>query len=333
MPPKGRGNEKGKSGVGTGGNYESLETEQGQSLYTNQTKTVTCAEWGDFQDDSGNTWICFPPSVIGTLLYFLFIEQNSPNFDLFTSVKAMILIGFSTFMTYCLQFVVIYGLYLAVWAPTGDDGENSISDSICIIDRNLLLAAICVFWISMWPSFTYILQELDIIMFSKRVAYTQDIKDGTDDADVFITNILCTPSKRLFIFLFVNLIEMCVVIATCIVGVGYLLSSDGVENLLMNSVSIVFIVQIDDMARDAFQNPEISEHIDGMLFETTFTKLRDDDKSKSHRGIIRPPKWSTYQTFWAIEKACFSLILSALSVYPVWYYYCIMEGWEYKDHS
>lgn len=317
--------------AGTSGSYKSLETESGQNLYTNQTKTVTCAEWGDFQDDSGNTWISLPPSVIGTLLYFLYIEQNSPNFDLFTSVKCMLLIGFSTYMTYALQIVVIYGLYLAVFKEE-DDGSNSISDSICFIDQNLLIAAITVFWISMWPSFTYLLQELDIIMFSKRVAYTQDIKDGADDSEVFVTNILSTPSKRLFIFLFVNLIEICVVLATCFVGVGYLLSSDGVENLLMNSVSIVFIVQIDDMARDAFQNPEISEHIDGMMFETTYAKLKDNDKSKSHRGIIRPPKWSTYQTFWSIEKATLSLILSALSVYPVWYYYCITQGILYTGH-
>ena len=54
----------------------------------------------------------------------------------------------------------------------------------------------------------------------------------------------------------------------------------------MNSVSIVFIVQIDDMAREAFQNPEVSEHIDLMLFESTFTKLHDNDKAKSHRGKI-----------------------------------------------
>ena len=100
----------------------------------------------------------------------------------------------------------------------------------------------------------------------------------------------------------------------------------------MNSVSIVFIVQIDDMARDAFQNPEVSEHIDGMMFETTFTKLKDNDKSKSHRGIIRPPKWSTYQMFWSIEKATLSLILSAASVYPVWYYYCITEGGLYTGN-
>lgn len=46
-----------------------------------------------------------PGSVIGTLLYFLKVEQNTPNFDVISTLKAIFLIGFPTYVTYVVQVV------------------------------------------------------------------------------------------------------------------------------------------------------------------------------------------------------------------------------------
>ena len=47
-------------------------------------------EYDAFKDSdrSGKVWAALPGSVIGTLLYFMKIEQNTPNFDLLSSLKA-----------------------------------------------------------------------------------------------------------------------------------------------------------------------------------------------------------------------------------------------------
>ena len=39
-------------------------------------------------DRSGKVWAALPGSVIGTLLYFMKVEQNTPNFDFLSSLKA-----------------------------------------------------------------------------------------------------------------------------------------------------------------------------------------------------------------------------------------------------
>jgi hypothetical protein len=87
----------------------------------------------------------------------------------------------------------------------------------------------------------------------------------------------------------------------------------------MNSVSVVFILQIDDMARDAFQSQEISDHIDAMEFETTTKLIPENDKDMSLNGKIRVPTFAAYKTFWALDKAFGTLILSCLCVFPLVY--------------
>ena len=87
----------------------------------------------------------------------------------------------------------------------------------------------------------------------------------------------------------------------------------------MNSVSVCFIMQIDDMARDAFQPSSISDHIDGMVFESS-TSTHEDDKSV--QGLIRPPTWATYKTFWSVGKVIFLFILTSACLIPVLYHMC-----------
>ena len=205
-------------------------------------------------------WDTLPSSVIGTLLYFLLVEQNSPNFDLYFSMKSVILIGFSTYMCYFLQYVMIIGLWNSVFGAQSEE----LWKGICGISPLMLTSAICVYWISMIPSFNDMINTSDIILFCKRFAYTQD------DDKVYVTKVLATPAKRIAVFLLVNMIELGIIFSLSIVGVGYLLTSDDVQDLLMNSVSIVFILQIDDMARDAFQSDEVSAHIDGDIHSLSF---------------------------------------------------------------
>ena len=143
-------------------------------------------------------WDTLPSSVIGTLLYFLLVEQNSTNFDLYFSMKSVILIGFSTYMSYFLQYVMIIGLWSSVFGAESEE----LWKGICGISPLMLTSAICVYWISMIPSFNDMINTSDIILFCKRFSYTQD------DDKVYVTKVLATPAKRIAVFLLVNMIEL-----------------------------------------------------------------------------------------------------------------------------
>ena len=132
-------------------------------------------------------------SVIGTLVYFVTVEQNTPNFDVFSYLKALFLIGFSTYVTYITQALFVYGLYISVYTETESaDGvmENQIADSICGISAPLLTAAIFIYILTMIPTYMDIFNVVDIVLHSRRVANTEEADDGS----VYVTNLLSKKS-------------------------------------------------------------------------------------------------------------------------------------------
>ena len=143
-------------------------------------------------------------------------------------------------------------------------GENAIADSICNISPYLLCAAIFTFAISMLPTYRGVFQSIDIVFNSKRVAYTES---GDSDDTIFVTNLLAPVSKRWLIFVSVNLFELFLALILTWCGIGYILSSDDVDDVLMNSLSVVFIMSIDDMACEAFQ-PQVINGTVYMLIRT-----------------------------------------------------------------
>ena len=197
-----------------------------------------------------NQWVKLPESVIGTLIYFMMVEQNSPYFDIVALFKSYFVIGFPTLLCYAFQIIMIRGLWISVYS----DGANAIAESICEVDPHLLIASVGVFVFNMLPSFSDWITATDIILRCKRCAYTQD---AGDENIVYVTNLLATDGKRAIIFVFVNLLEGFVILALCYAGVGFLLSSGDINDVLLNSVSVIFILQIDDMARDAFQPDQV----------------------------------------------------------------------------
>jgi len=299
-----------------GPGYQSLETKKARD-FTNQTITLTAKEYDIFKESrSGKVWAALPGSVIGTLLYFMKIEQNTPNFDLLSSLKAIFLIGFPTFITYVVQFLFVFGILESIYA-VGDNGENAIADSICNISPYLLCAAIFTFAISMLPTYRGVFQSIDIVFNSKRVAYTES---GDSDDTIFVTNLLAPVSKRWLIFVSVNLFELFLALILTWCGIGYILSSDDVDDVLMNSLSVVFIMSIDDMACEAFQPQVINDHIQSLEFETSEDQDENHDVSKD--GVIRPPSYDTYKTLWSIDQCFFTLVVCVVIVYGQIYYYC-----------
>ena len=195
--------------------------------------------------------------------------------------STVVLIGFPTYVTYLVQFLFVFGILQGIYT-VGSDGQNAIGDSICNISPYLLCAAIFTFAISMLPTYRGVFQSIDIVLRSKRVAYTESMDS---ENTVFITNLLAPTSKRWLIFLTVNLFELFLALILTWCGIGYILSSDDVDDVLMNSLSVVFIMSIDDMAYTAFQTEHIMEHIQSLQFETS--QDVDENHDVSVDGIIR----------------------------------------------
>jgi len=115
-----------------------------------QTRATDPDGYEDIKGESGHPWVNLPQSVMGTLVYFMMVEQNAPHFDLSAFLKAYLVIGFPTILCYFFQIIMIRGLYLAVYGDGAD--ANIISDFICQIDSALLFSAIGVYVISMIPA-------------------------------------------------------------------------------------------------------------------------------------------------------------------------------------
>jgi hypothetical protein len=279
---------------------------------TEKSIVTTLDEFENIKADNPYEWISLPQSVIGTLLYFLLVEQNYATFDLYYTSKASFLIGLPVYLTFIMQFLFIRGLWSSVFIAT------NFTDS-CNIDITLLIAAVSVYLINMVPSFRNIYEEFNIVLYSKRVAYVHDI---TDDDEVYVVPIVAPLSKRIFMCSLVLSFEAILVVLCTIVGCCYILSSDSAENLLINCLSVNFIMDIDDMARGAFQREVISDHIDGMQFESSIPRSSDREKSLSHKGEGTYATWKVYQTYMSLDKLIFITLLTIFLCYSEVLIFC-----------
>ena len=66
--------------------------------------------------------------------------------------------------------------------------------------------------------FLGIIQSIDIVINSKRVAYTEEADDGV----IYITNLQAPVMKRVVIFLLVSFIEVVLVLCLSYTGVGFM---------------------------------------------------------------------------------------------------------------
>jgi hypothetical protein len=122
----------------------------------------------------------------------------------------------------------------------------------------------CVFFIFIFPSVKSITTETFVILFSKKVAFTHEA-----DSDTVTLHELRAPmSKRIFSWVMIVLPEICILGVVSFTGIAYVMTSEGIANIIINSVSVCFVMDIDNMAREALQSDTVSEHVDMMIFET-----------------------------------------------------------------
>jgi len=91
---------------------------------------------------------------------------------------------------------------------------------------------------------------------------------------------------------------------------------------VLASVAICFVMDIDNMAREAFQSVSISEHVDDMHFET---KMRAPVEHKS-QGVARPVDMNVLKTFSSLDKSLLVLVLTCVVVFGLRFVFCPIEA-------
>ena len=135
---------------------------------------------------------------------------------------------------------------------------------MCQTDGFLQHAVVCIFFIFMYPSVKCILTEAYVVLRASRVGFTHEEIDDK----ILLYHLYSPMSKRLLIFFMIVFPESCILTLLYFVGSKFIITSDDVMDLIINSVAIAFIMDIDNMSREYFQNEEVTEHVDGMHFET-----------------------------------------------------------------
>lgn len=136
-------------------------------------------------------------------------------------------------------------------------------------------------------------------------------------------------SKRLTMFFMVPFIESIILISLFFIGTNFILSAADVSDLIINSVAIAFIMDVDNMSREYFQNVAVTEHVDGMHFETKMqandnrlTTLDDvKDVDEDHEDVDIDP--SVVATFWNIDRLVGAIFLGSCYVLFIKSVYCL----------
>ena len=127
--------------------------------------------------------------------------------------------------------------------------------------------------------------------------------------DITLHNVLAPFHKRLMLWLMVIVPEFIILVLVCVTGMAFVMTSEGVENIIINSVSVCFVMDIDNMARNALQTETMSEHVDQMRFDTTLIKPVESLNDGSVIAEEISPE--TLSSFTQIEKCAAVILLSA----------------------
>jgi len=169
------------------------------------------------------------------------------------------------------------------------------------------------------------------------------------DDKIMLYQLISPMSKRIVLFFLVVFPEACILsslyfagskfmyffilfitfLLLALISFFYSITSEKVSDLIINSVAIGFIMDIDNMAVEFFQAESVTEHVGGIFFETkmqhspiTLTTIEelhnregvDDDEIAVDPEVIA--------TFWTIEKVAVVLVISAIYVIALRQIYC-----------
>ena len=263
-------------------------------------ETHTKHTFTELLDNSTNIWHSLPDSVIGTLIYFILVEHNVSDLRTWETLYYVFTVGLPVYFTFFLQADIVYELYQFL-------GTTNSWESYCESSPVLLFTISCVFCIFIFPSYRTIINETYIVLKAERVAFTHQ------EDEITLHRVLAPMSKRILIWCLVVLPESLILTFLSFTGLAYVMTSKGIADIIINSVAVVFVMDIDNMARNALQTDSVSSHVDQMTFDTTQIKPNESKNDGSELGQAISDE--TYATFSRIREVC---IICAIATIVTW---------------
>lgn len=272
-------------------------------------------EFENTVEDSDSIWTSLPLSINGTLIYTLLVEQNTRTWQVGEYFQITFLTGMPVFFTFWIQGLLIY--WINDITPTYEDS------SICVHSALLQHAVMMVYILFMYPSLVDIITEAYCCLRATRVAMKHEEKEDK----ILVYHIRAPFSKRLTTFLLVPAIEACILTLMTIIGAKFIITCDKTSDLIINSMAVAFVMDVDNMSREFFQLEAVSEHIDEMEFETKMSPIDSklqgvDDKHTDEMPVHEEVDDEVVATFMCIEKVIIIVFVAGIYTYSLQYLYC-----------
>ena len=108
---------------------------------------------------------------------------------------------------------------------------------------------------------------------------------------------------------FLILQEACIGAGTLVVGVNYIVTSEGPSNLIQATLAIVFVSEIDNIAHTFLQSPLIQKQLKSALFKID-PLVTDEDVQHSMTSHTDWKTWHALQRYFYILNLSSYLLVS-----------------------
>lgn len=235
------------------------------------------------------------------------MENNTRAFALWEFIQCLGYVGFPVYFTFYLQSLLLWTLWSNV--PSFVTDEN-----ICNTSGFVQHAVISIFFIFLIPSVLSITRESLCILRCDRVAF----RNESDNEKMVLYRMVNSEFKRILSYVLVVIPEICILITLCYVGSGFILTSESIGDIIINSVAIAFLMDIDNFCVEAFQSESVTERASEALFEVGW----EVPEEKFTAGEISPLDPDIIKTFSNISKVLAVIIISGIYIAVVRAMYC-----------
>ena len=269
----------------------------------------------EYMDTTNLEWVELPNSVNGTLIYFILVELNHPNFDVEEFFESLFFVGFPVFFTFVVQGLLLYNLWLAV-------PDMATDANICNTGALVQHAVLGVFGVFLLPSISAVIVETLAILRCDECCFAHHAPEKC-----CIYSLHNSTLKKILTFSVIVVPETLILASLLYVGPGFILTSKDMGTIIINSVAIAFIMDIDNFCVEAFQSEEVSDRASKTKFKIDWVK-EETEFSKGEPHDLSTPEalekyYITIKSFSNVHKVVAVMIISAIVVFVIRTTFCI----------
>ena len=140
-----------------------------------------------------------------------------------------------------------------------------------------------------------------------------------DDEERYTVYALKNPEIKKYIALFAVVVpEFIVLCILYYVGSGFILTSEDIGVIIINSVAITFIMDIDNFSCEAFQTEEVGKR----AYETLWHTAVKNDDPKFTNGVPKGFDLEVLASFNNVKKVVLVMLIAGVAVFIIHLLYC-----------